>query len=73
MTHNQQPLNHTYANGAIPAVGDLSVGVGRTNCVAFVLMTTLHGYEHMAEIEWISGGVGRGSITVGRFIKVSDV
>jgi hypothetical protein len=74
MTRSQKPYHlDTYSNGVEPAVGDLIVGVGSTDRVAFVLRTTLHGYKHMAEIEWISGGVGRGSIDVGRFIKVNDV
>jgi hypothetical protein len=74
MTRSQKPYHRdTYSNGVEPAVGDLIIEVGSTNRVAFVLMTTLHGYKHIAEIEWISGGVGRRSIDVGRFIKVSDV
>lgn len=62
-----------YANGITPAIGDLITQVGSPSRVAIVLRTTLHGYKHMAQIEWISGGVGRGSIPVGLFIKVSDV
>lgn len=62
-----------YANGIAPAVGDLITQVSSPSRVAIVLRTTLHGYKHMAEIEWISGGAGRGSISAGLFIKVSDV
>ena len=63
----------TYANGVEPVVGDLIVQVGSPSRVALVLKTTVLGYKHMAEIEWISGGYGRGSIAVGEYIKVSDV
>ena len=74
MTRYQKPYHRdTYANGVAPAVGDLIVQVDSPSRVALVLKTSLLGYRHMAEIEWISGGYGRGSISVGEYIKVSDV
>jgi hypothetical protein len=74
MTRYQQPYHRdTYSNGVEPAVGDLIRQVGSPSRVAIVLKTTVLGYKHMAEIEWISGGMGRGSISVGEYIKVSDV
>jgi hypothetical protein len=74
MTRSQKPYHRdTYSNGVEPAVGDLIRQVGSPSRVALVLKTTVLGYKHMAEIEWISGGVGRGSITVGEYIKVNDV
>jgi hypothetical protein len=74
MTRSQKPYHRdTYANGVAPAVGDLIRQVGSPSRVALVLKTSLLGYRHMAEIEWISGGYGRGSISVGEYIKVNDV
>jgi len=73
MTRSQKPYHRdTYANGVAPAVGDLIVNVESPSRVALVLKTSLLGYKHMAEIEWISGGWGRGSISVGNFVKTED-
>jgi len=73
MTRSQKPYHRdTYANGVEPAVGDLIVNVESPSRVALVLKTSLLGYKHMAEIEWISGGWGRGSISVGEYIKTED-
>ena len=74
MTRSQKPYHRdTYSNGVEPAVGDLIVQVESPSRVALILKTTVLGYKHMAEIEWISGGWGRGSISVGEYIKVNDV
>jgi len=73
MHRSQKPYHRdTYANGVTPAVGDLIVNVESPSRVALVLKTSLLGYKHMAEIEWISGGWGRGSISVGEYIKTED-
>ena len=73
MTRSQKPYHRdTYANGVAPAVGDLIVNVESPSRVALVLKTSLLGYKHMAEIEWISGGWGRGSISVGEYVKTED-
>jgi len=73
MHRSQKPYRRdTYANGAEPAVGDLIVNVESPSRVAIVLKTSLLGYKHMAEIEWVSGGWGRGSISVGEYIKTED-
>jgi len=73
MTRYQKPYHRdTYANGVAPAVGDLIAEVNNPSRVALVLKTSLLGYKHMAEIEWISGGWGRGSISIGLFVKTED-
>lgn len=73
MHRSQKPYHRdTYANGVAPAVGDLIVNVESPSRVAIVLKTSLLGYKHMAEIEWISGGWGRGSISVGEYVKTED-
>ncbi len=73
MHRSQKPYHRdTYANGEAPAVGDLIVNVESPSRVALVLKTSLLGYKHMAEIEWISGGWGRGSISIGEYIKTED-
>jgi hypothetical protein len=73
MHRSQKPYHRdTYANGVEPAVGDLIVNVESPSRVALVLKTSLLGYKHMAEIEWISGGWGRGSISVGEYVKTED-
>ncbi len=74
MTRYQKPYHRdTYANAVRPAVGDLIVEVYNPKRIAVVLKTHLLGYGHMAEIEWVAGDItGRGSISVGNFIKAED-
>jgi hypothetical protein len=74
MTRSQKPYHRdTYANGVAPAVGDLIAEVNNPSRVAFVLKTSLLGYKHMAEVEWITGDIwGRASVSVGLFVKTED-
>ena len=50
------------------AVGDMIMYVNRDSSafegVAIVTKTNLHGYANVAEVEWITGGKGRGSVNL---------
>ena len=74
MTRYQQPYHRdTYANAIKPAVGDLIMDAAKPSQVAVVVKTNVHGYGHMAEVEWVAGDYyGRGTVSVGLYIKVED-
>lgn len=45
------------------AVGDMIKHIGG-GYVAIVVKINLHGYPHLAEVEWITGSNGRGSVNL---------